>query len=90
METNNPRTLTADNIYPGKNLTTLVVNPINAHTFVDVFSEITNWLKAKDLEKYLQDPDGKLIKPKHLQQDLLVKLEESTVTQHYNSIRAQR
>ena len=72
METNKPRILTTENIYPGRNLKTLDSNPVNAHTFVDVFSEIINWLKAKDLEKYLQDPDGKLIKPKDKQQMLLM------------------
>ena len=46
---------------------------------MDVFSEIINWLKARDLEKYIQDPDGKLIKPKDKQQELLMELEESTV-----------
>ena len=44
-----------ENIYPGFDLTTKQLNPVNSHTFVEVFSHIINWLKARDLEKYVQD-----------------------------------
>ena len=90
MDTSKPRILTAENIYPGIDPITRRPNSVNAHTFVEVFSEIINWLKSRDLEKYIQDPEGKLIQPKDKQQKLLKDLEESTLNEFYNSIRARK
>ena len=90
MDTSKPRILTAENIYPGVDPITRRPNAVNAHTFVEVFSEIISWLKSRDLEKYIQDPEGKLIQPKDKQQKLLKELEESTLNEFYNSIRAQK